>query len=249
MNPEYVVLAGVLWKIWGKKIALWYTHKKVDVKLRLAEKFSHIIFTASEKSFRLRSKKVNIMGHGIDTERFVPALKPAKEKIILSLDRISPTKNQLEIIKMFADIREQVAGSRLSIVGAPLRREDNDYLAKLKGYVEANNLTDQVKFYGAVANKNTPGLYRQAKVFVNFSATGSLDKAVLEAMACNVPVVTTNEAFKDILPAENYGLDFADARQKVIKQLKQDKTCNYREIVARDHSLKNLISNIIRKLI
>ena len=43
MNPIYVLLGGVFWKLWFKKIALWYTHKRVDLKLRIAEKLSDII--------------------------------------------------------------------------------------------------------------------------------------------------------------------------------------------------------------
>jgi len=248
MNPEYVVLGGLLWRILGKKTALWYTHKKVDLKLRLAEKFSNIIFTASAKSFRLESKKINIMGHGIDVELFTPAIEPMKEKTMLSVDRISPTKNQLEIVKLFAAIKEKVGDCRLYLVGVPALAADKYYFNKVKEYVRDNNLNGQVKFLGAVANKNMPKLYQQAKVFVNFSATGSLDKTVLEAMACNTPVVTTNEAFKNIVPAENYSPDMEDARQKVIYFLENDVHINYREIVIRDHSLKNLVDNIIKKL-
>ena len=50
MNPIYVVLGGVLWRMWKKKISLWYTHKSVDLKLRAAEKFVHFIFTASRST-------------------------------------------------------------------------------------------------------------------------------------------------------------------------------------------------------
>ena len=98
MNPEYIVLGGLWWKLWRKKITLWYTHKSVNLKLRIATKLADKIFTASEKSFRLVSKKVNIMGHGINIEQFIPtyvpllvksgttagkpALQSAKEKII-----------------------------------------------------------------------------------------------------------------------------------------------------------------------
>jgi glycosyltransferase involved in cell wall biosynthesis len=249
MNPEYVVLAGLLWKIWGKKIALWYTHKNVDLKLRLAEKLSDIIFTASDKSFRLKSKKVNVMGHGIDTERFVPASQPVKEKIILSVDRISPTKNQLEIIKLFAAVKEKFSDSRLYLVGAPARATDENYFNKLKQYIKDNNLAEQIKLYGAIANKNMPSVYQRAKVFINLSSTGSLDKTILEAMACNVPVVTTNEAFKNVLPGKNYSPDLNIARQKVIEFLQQDNPVNYRDIIVSDHSFKNLIVNIIKKLI
>lgn len=248
MNPEYVVLAGWLWKMLGKRIALWYTHKQIDLKLRLAEKLADIIFTASTKSFRLMSKKINVMGHGIDIERFIPASEPAKEKIILTVDRISPTKNQLEIVKLFAAIKKKVDDCRLYIVGAPAYLVDEDYFNQIKEYIKDHGLSGQVKLLGAVPNKDMPAVYQQAKVFISFSATGSLDKAVLEAMACNLPVVTTNEACKDIFPAENYAANFADAEQKVIKFLEHGTAVNYRDTVVKNHSLKNLIAKIIKKL-
>src|SRR3989344_2761544 len=64
MNPIYVVLGGLLWKVLRKKIGLWYTHKQVDLKLRIAEKLTDIIFTASRESFRLESDKIKVVGHG-----------------------------------------------------------------------------------------------------------------------------------------------------------------------------------------
>ena len=72
MSPIFAVIAAPWARLWGKRIALWYTHKSVTWKLRLAEKFVHIIFTASAESFRLPSKKVIVTGHGIDTELFKP---------------------------------------------------------------------------------------------------------------------------------------------------------------------------------
>jgi len=58
MNPEYVMLGGSLWRFMGKKISLWYTHKSITQNLQWAERLGHIIFTASEKSFRLQSDKI-----------------------------------------------------------------------------------------------------------------------------------------------------------------------------------------------
>src|SRR3989344_8250246 len=60
MNPIWVVLGGPLWKLFNKKIFFWYTHKAVTSKLRLAEIFADVIFTASKESFRLPSKKIII---------------------------------------------------------------------------------------------------------------------------------------------------------------------------------------------
>ncbi len=72
MAPIFAVIAAPWARLWGKRVGLWYTHKVMTWKLRLAEKFVNMIFTASPESFRLPSKKVVVTGHGIDTELFAP---------------------------------------------------------------------------------------------------------------------------------------------------------------------------------
>lgn len=72
MNPEYIVLGGPLWRLWGKRVVLWYVHRSVTLRLRIATLFANAIATASKKSFRLKSKKIKILGHGIDTDLFLP---------------------------------------------------------------------------------------------------------------------------------------------------------------------------------
>ena len=44
-----------------------------------------------------------------------------------------------------------------------------------------------------------PHYYYQADLTVNLAPTGGIDKAVLESMACGVPVVVFNKAFVDYL--------------------------------------------------
>jgi glycosyltransferase involved in cell wall biosynthesis len=247
MNPEYVVLGGLFWKLSHKKIALWYTHKSITSKLRVAEKFVDVIFTASAESFRLPSKKIRVMGHGIDVERFVPASNFPQEKIILSVDRISPTKNQLELVEIFSKIIKEVPDARLYVVGAPVREADRAYERALHQYVKNNKFTDVVIFMGAVPNKDMPALYQKAWVCVNLSATGSLDKTVLEAMACNVPVVTTNEAFAGIIP-EGYVQGETDVIKKIIVFLGERTHYDYRDAIVQDHSLTKLISALVTQL-
>jgi glycosyltransferase involved in cell wall biosynthesis len=98
MNPEYVVLGGIFWKLFNKKIALWYTHREVDLKLRVALKFVDVVFTASKESFRLKSSKVNVVGHGIDPSKFPHVDSDFSLPIrILHLGRITKIKN-IEVI-------------------------------------------------------------------------------------------------------------------------------------------------------
>ena len=61
MNPEYVILGGPIWHILGMKVAFWYTHKAVNLRLRLAVRIADVIFSASRESFRLATMKFKIL--------------------------------------------------------------------------------------------------------------------------------------------------------------------------------------------
>jgi len=79
MNPIYTLAIAPFAKLYHKKILTWYVHKHVDLKLKLLEKVTDKIFTASKESFRLPSNKVEVVGHGIDIDLF----SPSKEKPLI----------------------------------------------------------------------------------------------------------------------------------------------------------------------
>jgi len=57
MNPEYLVAAGWLWKLRGKKTGLWYTHKSVDLKLRVQKSSPTSFLPRQKKASDCRAKK------------------------------------------------------------------------------------------------------------------------------------------------------------------------------------------------
>jgi len=187
MNPEYVVLGGPLWLAWSKRIALWYTHKNVDMKLRLATMLVHNIFTASEESFRLSSPKVHVMGHGIDTDFFAPDRLISKGMAVLSVGRLSQTKRHDLIIHAAQYFPQDVR-----IVGeGPERQYLQDLARRL-------SVAPQIRFLGPQMKEGVREEYRRARVFVHTSETGSLDKVVLEALACGLPVITTSNSLSSL---------------------------------------------------
>jgi len=112
MNPEYLVAAGWLWRLLGKKTALWYVHKQVNTKLRIAAFFANVILTASKESFRLVSPKVRVVGHGIDTDFFTPDAHVVRGKHMLSVGRLMPSKRHDQVIHIAAK-----EGKELHIAG------------------------------------------------------------------------------------------------------------------------------------
>lgn len=210
MNPEYIVVAGWLWRLRGKRTGLWYTHKSVDLKLRIAAMFANVIFTASKESFRLPSKKVRVMGHGIDTDFFCPDPSVAREDWWVSVGRLNPSKRHDLAIRAAHE-----AGRQLYIVGEGPERNNLEHLARELGV--------DVVFVGGVSHKEVRNIFRRAARFVHTSETGSLDKVVLEAVACGCPVSTGDPALKFI---EHEGPAY----------------------VQREHSLSALIPRILNSL-
>lgn len=254
MNPEYAILGSLIWRCLGKKTTLWYTHKHVDAKLKIAEKFVHTIFTASERSFRLPSSKVHVMGHGIDTDVFHPdiSLSP-RDKSILSVARISSTKRQLDLVQVFYNIYQKNPTYILQIIGSPITAEDHIYLKEIRTYIETHNLHCAVQLLGGKKNSELPRYYQNASVVVNLSTTGSVDKEILEAISCGTLVCTTNEAFETIFPPEMFcssqDIQIIARCVERLLHLSQEETEHMkkqlRKKVVSDHDLSRLVRNIL----
>ena len=184
MSPEFVVAAGWLWRLLGKKTALWYVHKSVTVWLRIATFFVHHIFTASDESFRLETKKKTIIGHGIDTDFFTPDPAVRREKHILSVGRLSDSKQHDLVITAAV-----LAKRKLLIAGEGPERQNLEALAAF--------LHSDVTFLGGLSQEELRDEYRKAAFLIHASVTGSVDKVVLEALACDCAVITTASVFRE----------------------------------------------------
>jgi len=256
MNPIYVILGGLFWKVAGKKIFLWYTHKAVNRKLKIAEKLVDKIFTASKESFRLPSKKVEVTGHGIDADKFsifnFQFSNKKKDNInrkftIITAGRISEVKNLHLLIDAAEILKNKNFNFEIKIAGAPILESDKIYFEKLKEKIKEKKLYGIIDFVGSVPNSNIAELYQGGDLFINLSDTGSMDKAILEAMACGLKILTSNEAFKIILPIENFTNNepsmIAEKIEKLAKH-NSDTDSNLAEYVAKNHDLGSLVEKI-----
>ncbi|TSD02219.1 MAG: hypothetical protein Athens071424_157 [Parcubacteria group bacterium Athens0714_24] len=260
MNQNYVLLGGLLWKFWGKKISLWYAHGSVSFSLRLAEKLSDAIFTSTKGGFRLASKKVRVVGQGIDTAKFqVPSSKFQKKSDkfkIITVGRISPSKDYKTLISAIEILVQKGYIPEIDIVGGPATKGDQKYFSDIKDEIREKKLGGIINFPGPVANKDIVSLLQSSELFVNMGLTGSLDKAILEAMACGLIILTCNEALLEVL--KNYKEilmyskgDFNALAVKIeffIKMNFEERKKigdDLRKIVVENHSLNSLIKKII----
>ncbi len=258
MNQLYVILGGFFWKMWHKKVLLWYVHRSVTWQLRLAEKLVTAIFTASIESFRLPSGKVQVVGHGIDTAVFIPPtayplLPPLR---LVTVGRVTKAKDLATLIRSVARVAEQVpaAGCTLTIIGEPVRADDRAYAQGLHELVKSLGAEKIILFYGRVVHQELPQLLASHHLFIQASQTGSVDKAILEPLATGLTVISSGDAFQGGV-AQDAGIetytprDYQELAQKIEKLYSSGilNTPNKqgREWVKKHHNLEVLTKKIV----
>lgn len=261
MNELYVFMLWPLAVIFRIPIVIWRAHGSLNWKAKLVTKLAAAVLTSSETGHRIVTPKRKIIGQCVDPEHF--PLKnnyPENPEKIIWVGRISRIKN-LETLIEAAKILVKQEGivAQFEILGSAPDQDGEKYLAELKNLVKRAGLSDCFKFMGSVDHQDLPTHYRQADIFVNTSDTGSLDKTVLEAMACGLFVINSNYGFNEILkdfPECRFKQgDYQDLAAKIkfaFSRTSDQRSVlgkNLRGIVAKDHALDSFIERLCRVLI
>lgn len=135
-------------------------------------------------------RPIEVLPTGVDLERFRPGdrgvarrllgLHP-DERVLLYVGRLDREKNLEFLIDAVARVR--APRLRLLLVGRGTRAD------ALRRLVAARGLADRVELRGGCQPDGLPAYYRAADAFVFASTTETQGLAVLEAMACGLPVV------------------------------------------------------------
>jgi glycosyltransferase involved in cell wall biosynthesis len=126
--------------------------------------------------FKIMSNKSELRRkYGLDEHR----------KIILYIGRLSKVKGIDLIMESFSELNREDPDTELIIVG---KGEDENRLRKIASQLNTKN----VRFLGSVPHENVPEIMNCADVMVMASFTEGFPTVVLEALACGLPVVSTD---------------------------------------------------------
>jgi glycosyltransferase involved in cell wall biosynthesis len=206
MTPRYTWLAAPYAAMFGKPQVLWFAHERVSWELRLAEWMASRIVTASPESIMLSSRKVRVLGQGIDMAHFQASPQPRPDCCIVSVGRLSPIKNHHLLIEAAAILRQRGHRDFQVLIAGGDIPENQTYPRRLYKLVTERHLEQHVRFLGAIPYREMPYLYQQAALTVNLRHPGGMDKAVLESMASGVPVMVHNSTFLPLLGNERSAL-------------------------------------------
>ncbi len=256
MNKEYVLLGAWFWKMSGKKVVLWYNHPHADFQARLAGRWADTVLYTSPQSYFGRNNIGVRMPVGIDTALFADKKENCPPDSLLYLGRISPIKNVDALIRAVVLAKNRNVACTLSIVGNALPR-DRDYYEKIVNDARPLVKEKRVRFLEGVSYHKAPAVYNGHAVFVNLTKSGSFDKTIFEAMACERLVIASNEGFSELLPEEyrrllvfreNDAQDLASCIERTLAlppHVREGLGRRFREIILARHSLELLSRKLL----
>ena len=219
MNQEYVVLGGLLWKIFGKRIFFWRNHPYGNNWTRIAVFFSDKVFCTAVESFTAQFKKTHVMPAGVDTKIFREDDSIKREQgSLLAFGRIAPVKRVEKTLDLVVTLLSQGLSVELSVVGDALPR-DQVYVEELKKRASLGHIEAHTHFLRGVDFVHAPQMYQRHEVYLNFTESGSFDKTVIEALACGTKVLVSNTSMKDLLPRGSYTTNKMDDTVEELKAL------------------------------
>jgi glycosyltransferase involved in cell wall biosynthesis len=170
-----------------------------------AIKYARKVFSVSDSLKRLvvdygaDATKIEVVGNGVDLRRFTRQERqaaraligiPSAAPVLISVGGLVPRKGFHLVIELLPQLRVQFPDLIYLIVGGPSPEGNNR--KQLEQQINALSLQDCVRFMGAVKPDDLAPLLSAANVFVLATSNEGWANVFLEAMACGLPVVTTD---------------------------------------------------------
>lgn len=193
MNQEYLLIAGWLWKLMGKKAYLWRNHYAGSLLTDIAAAFCEKVFCTSKHSYTAKYRKTVLMPVGVDTARFSPGTDEERvPRSVLFFARMSPSKRPELLVEALKLLSSRGVDYSASFVGSPLPKDEVWYEA-----LKESAAGLPASFRPGVPNDAATSLYRSHAIFVNSSPSGMLDKTIFEAAASGAAVIAASEDWRE----------------------------------------------------
>ena len=191
------MLSSIAWQI-PYSVTIHGPEEFYDVdKFYLRRKVEHAQFVVCISDYcRSQVMKVSDPGHwgklrvvrlGVDLQAFSPAL-PRDQKgptEIICVGRLVPAKGHLVLLRSVAQLVQSGLDLRLRLIGEGSERPS------IEAFIAAHKLKDSVILEGALNHQATRQKLMQADIFVLASFAEGLPVALMEAMAMEIPCVST----------------------------------------------------------
>lgn len=214
-------------------------HKRVLIKnMNYADAVastSEVMAKEAEKIWG-SDRHVIVTPFGVDTNKFIKkSVKRPTEKVIGIVKYLKPIYDIPLLIRAFSIVKEKYNKPlRLEIYGG------GELLEELEELTQKLGIEKEVFFYDTISNSLVPDVLNRFDVFVNCSKRESFGVAVIEAMACEKPVVVTDTVgYREIVDNEIDGIILSDREPEtmadaLLEVLNDEEKANFLSLNARE---------------
>jgi glycosyltransferase involved in cell wall biosynthesis len=174
---------------WIKKYLIEFAYKKADIIISVSKKIKF----ALEKYFRIDPQKIKTIYNPIDLEAIristqenivLPDFMFSSSPVYISAGRLVEQKRHDRLLRAFSVVKKRLHNAYLVILGKGALQDELEDLS------DRLNIRESVYFAGFQSN---PFVWiSKSDVFVLTSDFEGFPNVIIEAMACGVPVISTN---------------------------------------------------------
>ncbi|MBI3519287.1 MAG: glycosyltransferase [Bacteroidetes bacterium] len=195
---------------WGTDV-MKFPHKNFITKqiikfnLKRADSICATSHTIEKHIHQLINKKVEVIPFGVDLTEFVSKKMPHKDDSVFTIGctkALEKIYNIKSLIISFSELKQKYPYKKikLMIIGDGSEREN------LEKLVDQLGINEDVSFEGKLSHEDVAMKINELDVLVNLSEYESFGVSVVEAMACQIPVVVSDaEGLKEVVRNQKNG--------------------------------------------
>ena len=153
---------------------------------------SLLVATAEQELLSLRhlglQQPIALIPNGVDVCNIRQVESQNNIKTFLFLSRVHPKKGLLDLVEAWAIVRQP--GWRIVIAGG----DEEGYRARVESLIIEKGLESEFEFSGFVSGTRKQSCFEQADVFILPTYSENFGIAIAEALANQLPVITTTGA-------------------------------------------------------
>lgn len=179
---------------WKQRLMIKRWHSFIGMQRKVVSRLRHIVTVSNVSArdvagaFNLDQTQIHVIHNGIDTETFAPRadLERVPFRIMATASADQPLKGLRYLLEAVAMLAGQYPGVHLVVIGK--LKEDGE----TNRIIDSLGIRDRLTFVSGVETDEIVRRYAEASVVVVPSIYEGFGFPAGEAMACGVPVVSTN---------------------------------------------------------